>query len=99
MKFLTITSNEIFTYYLEWNLYLLPSITSNEMCTYYFELNFYLFRRMKSILKERHYCDATDAIKNATKELKMLSQNGFGECFKQLYNHWRKRIEAPRRLF
>ena len=30
---------------------------------------------MKSALKGRRYCDATDLIKNATAELKRLSQN------------------------
>jgi hypothetical protein len=28
---------------------------------------------------------ATDAIKNATVELKMFAENGFQECFQQLY--------------
>ena len=43
--------------------------------------DFYLLPRTKSTLNERRFCDATETIKNATKELKMLSQNGFGECF------------------
>ena len=30
---------------------------------------------LKSALKERRFCDATDIIKNATEELKRLSQN------------------------
>jgi hypothetical protein len=37
--------------------------------------DFYLFPRMKSALKRRCFCDATDIIKNATEELKRLSQN------------------------
>jgi hypothetical protein len=37
--------------------------------------DFYLFPRMKSALKGRCFCDATDTIKNAMKELKRLSQN------------------------
>jgi hypothetical protein len=45
--------------------------------------DFYLFRRLKSALKERRFCDATD-IKNATEELKRLSLNGFQECFQHL---------------
>jgi len=43
--------------------------------------DFYLFPRKKSALKGRRFCDATYIIKNATKELKRLSQNGFQECF------------------
>jgi hypothetical protein len=39
--------------------------------------NFYLFPKMKSALKGRRFCDATDIIKNATEELKRLSHNGF----------------------
>jgi len=30
------------------------------------------------------FCDATDVIKNATVELKRISQNGFQECFQHL---------------
>jgi len=37
----------------------------------------YLLPQLKSSLKGRGFCDATDIIKNATKELKRLSQNGF----------------------
>jgi len=43
----------------------------------------YLFPRLKSSLKERRFCDATDIIKNATDELKRLSQNGFQWCFQR----------------
>jgi len=43
-------------------------------------VDFYPFPRLKSALKGRRFCDATD-IKNATKELKRLSQNDFQECF------------------
>jgi hypothetical protein len=35
--------------------------------------NFYLFPKIKSALKGRRFCDATDIIKNATEELKRLS--------------------------
>jgi len=37
---------------------------------------------MKSALKGRRFCDATDIIKNATDELKRLSQNDLQECFR-----------------
>jgi hypothetical protein len=43
--------------------------------------DFYLFTRLKSALKAWCFCDATDIIKNATDELKRLSQNGFQGCF------------------
>jgi transposase len=43
--------------------------------------DFYLFSRLKSALKKRHCCDAPHIIKNATEELKRLSQNGFQDCF------------------
>jgi transposase len=39
--------------------------------------NCYPFPRLKSALKGRSFCDATDIIKNATEELKRLSQNGY----------------------
>jgi len=37
--------------------------------------DFYLFPPLKSTLKGRRFCDATDIFKNATEELKRLSQN------------------------
>jgi hypothetical protein len=49
-------------------------------------VDFYLFHRMKSTLKGRRFCDVTVVTKNATEELKMLSQNGFQGCFQQLYS-------------
>jgi hypothetical protein len=45
-------------------------------------------------LKGRRFGDATDNIKNATEELKMLSQNGFQECFQRFYFLWQKCIVA-----
>ena len=65
------------------------NVTTLENPPYYPDLDpadFYLFPRLKSALKGRRCCDATDIIKNATEELKMLSQNGFQECFKHLYS-------------
>jgi len=52
--------------------------------------DFYLFSGLKSALKGRCFCDATDIIKNATVQLKRLSQNGFQECFQHLYSCWQK---------
>jgi hypothetical protein len=56
--------------------------------------DFYLFPGLKSALKGQSFYDATDIIKNATVELKRLSQNGFQECFQQLYSCWQKCIVA-----
>jgi len=42
---------------------------------------FYLFARNKSVSNRRRLCDATGMIKNATEELKILSQNGFQGMF------------------
>jgi len=39
--------------------------------------DFYLFPRLRSALKGRRLCEATDIIKNATEELKRLSQMVF----------------------
>ena len=41
-------------------------------------------------IEGRHFCDVTDIIRNATEELKRLSQNGFQECFQHLYRRWQK---------
>jgi hypothetical protein len=46
----------------------------------------FLFPQLKSALKGRSFCDATDIMKNATEELKRISQNGFRECFQHLYS-------------
>jgi transposase len=50
--------------------------------------DFYLFPRLKSTLKGRRFCDTADISKNATEELKRLSQNGFQECFEHFCSHW-----------
>jgi hypothetical protein len=39
--------------------------------------DFHLFPPLKSALKGRRFCDATDIIKNTKEELKRRSQNGF----------------------
>jgi len=54
----------------------------------------YLFPRLKSALKGQRLCDATDIIKNATEELKRLSQNGFQEYFQHFYSRWQKCVVA-----
>ena len=53
-----------------------------------------LYHRLKSALKGRSFCDATEIIKNATEELKMLSQNCFQEYFQHFYSRWQKCIVA-----
>jgi hypothetical protein len=49
---------------------------------------FYLFRRLKSALKRRRFCDATDVIKKCDGRAEKASQNGFQECFQHLYSRW-----------
>jgi hypothetical protein len=52
-----------------------------------------VFPRLKSAMKKALlWCDWK--IKNAKKELKRLSQNGFQECFQQIYSRWQKCIAA-----
>jgi hypothetical protein len=55
---------------------------------------FYLFTQLISALKGTDFCDANGIIKNATKELKIFLQNGFQECFQQLYNRWQNCVVA-----
>jgi transposase len=50
--------------------------------------NFYLFPGVKSAMKGRRFCYATEIIKNATEELKRLSQSGFQKCFQHLHSRW-----------
>jgi transposase len=48
--------------------------------------DFFLLTQIKSTLKEQRFCVVTDIIKNATEELKRLSQNGFQEFLQHLYS-------------
>jgi len=50
--------------------------------------DFYMFPPLKSALKGRNLCDATDVIKNATEELKRILQNDFQGCSQHLYSRW-----------
>jgi histone-lysine N-methyltransferase SETMAR len=59
----------------------------------------YLFPRLKTALKGQRFSDAANKVKNATKELKRLSQNRFQECFQHLYSRWQKCIVAERDYF
>jgi transposase len=56
--------------------------------------DFYLFSQLKSALKGQFFCDANDMMKNATEEMKRLSQNGFQECSQHLNSGWQKRTVA-----
>jgi hypothetical protein len=49
---------------------------------------------LKSVLKGGCFCNAIYRIKNAKEELKRLSQNGFQNCFQNLYSHWQKCVVA-----
>ena len=53
-----------------------------------------MFPQLKSVLEGRCVCDVSDIIKNAMEELKILSQNGFQECFQHFYSHWQKCLVA-----
>jgi len=57
------------------------------------------FPWLKSAMKWRCFCDATDIMKNVTKELKRLSQNGLQECIQHLYSHWWKCLIPQRGCF
>ena len=52
------------------------------------QADFYLFLRLKSVLQVRIFYNVTESIKNATEELKRLSQNGFQECSQHIYSSW-----------
>ena len=54
----------------------------------------YLSARLKSALKGRRYCGATDIKKNSTEELKMLLQNDFQKDFQHIHSRWQKCIVA-----
>jgi hypothetical protein len=44
-----------------------------------------MFPRLKLAWKEERYCDATDIVKNAVRELRKLSQNCFQECYRHFF--------------
>jgi hypothetical protein len=48
----------------------------------------YQLPRLILALKGWRFCDATDKIKNATEELKIVSQNDFQEFFQHLHSRW-----------
>ncbi|GBN84258.1 hypothetical protein AVEN_254239-1 [Araneus ventricosus] len=56
--------------------------------------DFYMFPRLKMRWKGHRFVDSDEVIENATKQLKDLSKNEFQECFEQLYEHWKKCVDA-----
>jgi len=60
---------------------------------------FYLFLRPKSAMKERCFFDALDISKNATAELKSLSQYDFKKCFQHFYSRRQKYVVAQGEYF
>ncbi|GBL98606.1 hypothetical protein AVEN_19672-1 [Araneus ventricosus] len=60
---------------------------------------FYLFPRLKMKLKGHRFVDSDEVIENTTKQLKDLSKNGFQECFEQLYERWKKCVDAGGKYF
>ncbi|GBO33455.1 Histone-lysine N-methyltransferase SETMAR [Araneus ventricosus] len=61
--------------------------------------DFYLFPRLKMKLKGHRFEDSDEVIENATKHMKDLSNNGFQECFEQLYERWKKCVDAGGNYF
>jgi hypothetical protein len=75
------------------------NVTTLQHPTYFLawlRLIFFMFPRLKSALIGWRFCAAADIIKNATEELKRLSQNGFQEYFQHLYSRWQKCIFEKR---
>ncbi|GBN44190.1 hypothetical protein AVEN_32140-1, partial [Araneus ventricosus] len=61
--------------------------------------DFYLFPRLKMKLKGHRFVDSDEVIENAMKQLKDLSKNRFQECFQQLYERWKKCVDAEEKYF
>ncbi|GBN05375.1 hypothetical protein AVEN_142317-1, partial [Araneus ventricosus] len=61
--------------------------------------DFYLFPRLKMKLKGHRFVDSDEVIENAIKQLKVLSKNGFQECFEQLYERWKNCVDAGGKYF
>ena len=61
--------------------------------------DFYLLTGLKTTLKGRRFCDATDILMNTTEELKRLLQNGLQECFQHIYSRWQKCTVAQGEYF
>ncbi|GBN24887.1 hypothetical protein AVEN_251759-1 [Araneus ventricosus] len=59
----------------------------------------YMFARLKMKLKGHRFVDSDEMIENATKQLKDLSKNGFQECFEQIYERWKKCMDAGGKYF
>ncbi|GBM08018.1 Histone-lysine N-methyltransferase SETMAR [Araneus ventricosus] len=78
------------------------SVTTLEHPPYSTDLapaDFYPFPRLKKKLKGHRSVHSDEVIENATKQLKDLSKNGFQECFEQLYERWKKCVDAGGKYF
>ena len=74
---------------------MLHSLYSTDLVT----AEFYLFRPLKSAMKGCRFCDAADIIKNATEELKKLSQSGFQVSFQYHYSRKQKYLVVQGNYF
>lgn len=61
--------------------------------------DFFLFPRLKNHLKGRRFANADEVTANATRALRLVSQNGFQECFQSLYTRWQKCVTAEGNYF
>ncbi|GBL94102.1 hypothetical protein AVEN_185057-1 [Araneus ventricosus] len=78
------------------------SVTTLEHPPYSSDLapaDIYLFPRLKRKLKGHRFVDSDEVMENATRQLKDLSKNGFLECFEQLYELWKKCMDAGGKYF
>ncbi|GBO37905.1 hypothetical protein AVEN_244438-1 [Araneus ventricosus] len=50
-------------------------------------------------IEETSFVDSDEVIEKATKQLKDLSKNGFLDCFEQLYERWKKCVDAGVKYF
>jgi hypothetical protein len=60
---------------------------------------FFLFRKIKALLKWRHFDDTDDIRSNTTAGLKASSQNQFQNCFEGWTRHWHQCIASQGEYF
>jgi hypothetical protein len=60
---------------------------------------FLLFRKIKEILKRRHFDDTDDIGSNTTADLKAIPQNQFQNCFEGWTRHWHRCIASQGEYF
>ena len=61
--------------------------------------DFFLFRKIKEILKERHFGDIDDIMSNTTAALKAIPQNLFQNCFVGWTRRWHRCIASQGEYF